>query len=403
MHPHPFQVDKRRVYDDAVSYEVRLVRRISDVDRAEWDALVGNDGSPFLEWDWLAALEDSGCATAKTGWAPHHLVVRRAGRLVAGAPLYLKGHSQGEFVFDHQWAEAAAQAGIEYYPKLLVGIPFTPVTGRRLLTHSGEKRAPLLTVLGKALREVCDNAEISSVHVNFCAEDEVEPLAESGFMHRHGVQYHWMNRGYESFDDYLGSLKSKRRNQIRRERRDLGTTGIEVAAHEGEAIPDDLFEPMFRIYLSTIDKLYWGRQYLNLELFRLMRERWKRHLCFITARRAGKLLAGTVNVQKQGVLYGRYWGTFEEVRNLHFEVCYYAGIEHCIARRLRRFEPGAGGEFKYWRGFEPVVTHSMHYLPHRAFARAVERFLDRERAYVEGVVAEMRARQTKSDQSVGSD
>ncbi|HSD09596.1 MAG TPA: GNAT family N-acetyltransferase [Candidatus Binatia bacterium] len=374
-------------------YEIELVRRMADVDRAEWNALVGDDGSPFLEWEWLAALEDSGCATAETGWAPHHVVARSRGKIVGAAPMYLKGHSQGEFVFDHSWAEAAEQAGLRYYPKLLVAVPFTPAGGRRLLTHPSERRGPLLAVLAKALREICDGNEISSIHVNFCAQDEVGALREAGFLHRNGLQYHWRNRGYERFEDYLATLRSKRRIQVRRERRSIAEAGITIGVHEGSAIGDELFEPMFRIYLSTIEKMYWGRQYLNLALFQRLSEGWKRNLCFIAARRGGELIAGAVNVQKAGVLYGRYWGAFEEVRNLHFEVCYYSGIEHCIERGLERFEPGAGGEFKYWRGFEPVLTHSMHYLPHPEFARAVRRFLERERAHLEGMVEEMRGRE----------
>ncbi len=372
--------------------EFTLATSMSAIERAEWDALVGRQGSPFLEWDWLDALEQSGCVIAEKGWAPHHLTVRRGGRLVAAAPMYLKGHSGGEFVFDHSWAEAAHSAGMSYYPKLLVAVPFTPATGRRILTHPDVPRAPLLRLVAQALAEICASNAISSVHVNFCEADEVGPLREAGFLHRQGVQYHWRNRGYHCFDDYLGQLRSKRRNQVRRERRDVAALGIDVAVAEGDAIADDLFEPMFRIYLSTVQKLYWGRQYLNQAFFQHLRERWKRNLCFVVARHDGDIVAGAINVQKAGALYGRYWGAFREVRNLHFEVCYYAGIEHSIARRHTRFEPGAGGEFKYWRGFEAVATHSMHFLPHSDFAQAVEGLLDRERAHVDEAIAQMRAR-----------
>jgi predicted N-acyltransferase len=365
---------------------------MSDIDRAEWDTLVGASGSPFLEWDWLASLEESGCVSAKTGWAPHHIIVRDRGRLVAGAPLYLKSHSQGEFVFDHTWADAAHRARIEYYPKLLVAIPFTPATGGRFLTHPEVPRAPLLTLLAGALREICVANQLSSVHVNFCESEIVEPLRAAAFLHRQGVQYQWRNRGYTTFDDYLADLRSKRRNQIRRERRDVMAAGIAVTVHEGEAIDDALFAPMFRIYLSTIEKMYWGRQYLNEKFFGLLRDRFKRNLCFIVARRDGEIIAGTVNVQKNGVFYGRYWGAHEEVRHLHFEVCYYAAIEHCITRGLVRFEPGAGGEFKYWRGFDPTPTDSMHFIPHAGFAQAVGQFLERERAMVTATVEEMRER-----------
>lgn len=366
--------------------EISLVRRMAEIDRGEWDALVGAGGSPFLEWDWLDALEQSGCVTARTGWAPHHLTVRENGRLIAAAPMYLKGHSQGEFVFDHTWAEAAERAGLRYYPKLLVGVPLTPATGRRILTHPERPRAALLGVAAGALRDLCVTNQLSSVHVNFCAGDEIAPLQGAGFLHRQGVQYHWHNPGYVTFDDYLARMRSKRRTEVRRELRLVAEQGITVAPLEGEAIDDDLFEPMFRLYLSTIEKLYWGRQYLNAELFQELRRRWKRNLCFVAARRGDELVAGAINVQKDGVLYGRYWGCFQEVRHLHFAVCYYAGIAHCIARGIRRFEPGAGGEYKHWRGFDAAVTHSLHFVAHEGFARAVADFLARERAHVDEVV-----------------
>lgn len=371
---------------------VQLIRRLSDVAQADWDALVGPQGSPFLEWDWLVSLEESGCASAKAGWAPHHIVVYDDDRLVAAAPMYLKSHSQGEFVFDHSWAEAAHRAGIDYYPKLIVAVPFTPATGGRLLTHPDAARPALLRVLGESLRELCASNKLSSVHVNFCEPDVVDALRDAGFLHRQGVQYHWRSRGYATFDDYLNDLRSKRRNQIRRERRDVAALGVEVTVHEGETIPDDLFEPMFRIYLSTIEKMYWGHQYLNQRFFGLLRQRFKRHLCFIVARHRGEIIAGTVNVQKAGTFYGRYWGTHQELRNLHFEVCYYAAIAHCIDRGLARFEPGAGGEFKYWRGFDPTPTHSMHFIPHKGFAHAVGDFLERERRHVDATIDVMRER-----------
>jgi hypothetical protein len=365
---------------------------MADVGREEWDALVGPHGSPFLEWDWLASLEESGCVVPEAGWAPHHLTLRQGGRLVGAVPLYLKGHSQGEFVFDHSWADAAERAGLKYYPKLLTAVPFTPATGRRLLTLPSKPRPALLRTLACALRDLCTANAISSLHVNFCEQDEIEPLNEAGFLLRQGVQYHWRNQRYASFDDYLRSLRSKRRNQVRRERRDVAAAGIRITPYKGDEIPDDLFDPMFHIYLSTIDKLFWGRQYLNPKFFELLRDRFKRNLCFITASRNGRLLAGTVNVQKGGVFYGRYWGTFEEVRNLHFEVCYYAAIEHCIARGIERFEPGAGGEFKYLRGFEPNPTFSMHYLANPGLAEAVSRFLVGERSYIDGAIQELRER-----------
>ena len=366
--------------------EIALARRMADIDRAEWDALVGPDGSPFLEWDWLDALEQSGCVGGKTGWAPHHLTIRADGALIAAAPMYLKGHSQGEFVFDHTWAEAADRAGLDYYPKLLVAVPMTPATGRRILTHPGRPRGPLLTMVAEALRDLCVGNKISSVHVNFCADDEIAPFEAAGFLHRQGVQYHWRNHDYGTFDDYLARMRSKRRVEVKRELRLVADAGITVTPLTGEAIDDELFEPMFRLYKSTIDKLYWGRQYLNARFFDQLRQRWKHNLCFVAARRGDELLAGAINVQKNGVLYGRYWGCFEDVRQLHFVVCYYEGIRHCIERGLTRFEPGAGGEYKHWRGFDAAVTHSLHFVAHEGFARAIADFLARERAHIDDVV-----------------
>lgn len=373
-----------------MSYEVALVRHITDIDREDWDALVGADQSPFLEWEWLAALEQSGCAAPQTGWAPHHVTVRMDGRLIAAAPAYVKGHSQGEFVFDHGWADAAERVGLRYYPKLLVGVPFTPATGRRIVTLPGTNRGALIRAVGRALREICIANGLSSAHVNFCQPDEVEALAEEGFLHRQGVQYHWLNRGYREFDDYLSALRSKRRNQIRRERRDLAASGVAIEILEGESIPSEMFDPMYHIYRSTIDKLYWGQHYLNRALFRSLRGDWQRNLCFVVARQAGEIVAGAVNVQKAGVLYGRYWGCFHEIRNLHFEVCYYRGIEHCIERGWQRFEPGAGGDFKYLRGFEGVPTHSMHFIAHGGLAQAVDEYLRRERSHVAHSIEAMR-------------
>jgi len=366
--------------------EIALARRMADIDRAEWDALVGPDGSPFLEWDWLDALEQSGCVGGKTGWAPHHLTIRADGALIAAAPMYLKGHSQGEFVFDHTWAEAADRAGLDYYPKLLVAVPMTPATGRRILTHPGRPRGPLLTMVAEALRDLCVGNKLSSVHVNFCADDEIAPFKAAGFLHRQGVQYHWRNHDYGTFDDYLARMRSKRRVEVKRELRLVADAGITVTPLTGEAIDDELFEPMFRLYKSTIDKLYWGRQYLNARFFDQLRQRWKHNLCFVAARRGDELLAGAINVQKNGVLYGRYWGCFEDVRQLHFVVCYYEGIRHCIERGLTRFEPGAGGEYKHWRGFDAAVTHSLHFVAHEGFARAIADFLARERAHIDDVV-----------------
>ena len=364
---------------------------MADVSPEAWNALVG-DGSAFLEWEWLSSLEHAGCVSARTGWLPQHLTLWSGRELIGACPLYVKAHSMGEFVFDHGWAEAAQSAGIAYYPKLLVGIPFTPATGARFLSAPGTDRPSVIRALGEALQGICRRNGFSSAHVNFCLPDEVEALADCGFEHREGYQYRWTNPGWRSFEDYVAALKTKRRTQVRRERRELLDQGITIEVREGAEVPRELLPTMFRLYRTTIDKLYWGRRYLNARLFDLVGERWRRRLCFILARRDDEVVAGTFNVRKGGVLYGRYWGAFEDLRFLHFNVCYYAAIEHCVRQGIERFEPGAGGEFKHLRGFDAQSTDSMHFLADRRLAHAVADYLARERRAVERHIEYMEER-----------
>jgi uncharacterized protein len=363
--------------------KAEIISDIAKIPRAQWNALLAPDDSPFLDWDWLSAMEESGSATPDSGWGAHHIVVRDGGsRIVAACPVYLKSHSMGEFVFDHGWAEAAERAGLRYFPKLLAGVPFTPHTGRRFLVGAGQNRAALMEALGRALISLCTQNRLSSVHVNFCTEEEAAALAALGFMERLGYQYHWRNANYSSFDDYLAHLKHKRRYAVRHERAALDEQKISIRVFAGEDIPDELLPAMYALYRSTIDKIYWGRQYLTPRFFELMAG-FKRHLCLVCAFRGEKLIAGTFNLQKAGVMYGRYWGTLREIRFLHFNVCYYAAIEHCINQQHQRFEPGAGGEYKWLRGFDPAITRSMHFISHAGLRKAVESFLDRERRQVE--------------------
>ncbi len=380
-----------RTSQEPRTFTLRILTQLAnDVRREEWDALAAGE-SPFLEWGWLASLEEARCVGGKTGWSPQHLALfGDDDRLIAACPLYLKTNSEGEFVFDHSWANAAYGAGIDYYPKLLVGVPFTPVTGRRFLTAPDVHRPAVIRVLAQALRELCDENEVSSVHVNFCEDEEAEVLRELGWAERLGFQYKWRNRGYATFDDYLAALRHKRRKEIRRERRELATQGIELQVQSGDEILDELFLPMYELYLTTVDKYIYGRRYLTRRFFELVRERFRHNLCFITAWRGGELLAGTFNVAKNRVLYGRYWGTYEEVRFLHFNMCYYATVEHCVRAGFERFEPGAGGEFKWLRGFDPEPTRSMHYLRDPRLAAAVRRFVHAERRELDRVMLAMR-------------
>jgi uncharacterized protein len=389
--------------DSAVT--ISLEEGVATLDAREWDALVG-DESPFLEWAFLASLEEAGTLDPRSGWTARPLVARENGRIVAACPLYLKQNSEGEFVFDFAWADAAQRAGIDYYPKLLVGVPYSPVTGARFLVRADLDRAVWIERLGRALAEVCRGNALSSVHVNFCLPDEAEILARVGFHTRIGIQYHWHNPGYASFEDYLEAFRSKRRNQIRRERRELDLQGVELETVCADAIGPELVEPMYTFYRTTVQAHSYGRQYLNRRAFELLIERFRARLVFVIARRAGRAIAGTFNVEKAGVLYGRYWGATEDVRHLHFNVCYYAAVEHCIARGLTRFEPGAGGEYKQLRGFDATPTLSAHFLADQRLDAAIEQFLAREREKAENVIDwyhEHSALKSTAAASTGSD
>jgi predicted N-acyltransferase len=269
-------------------------------------------------------------------------------------------------------------------------VPFTPVGGARFLVAPGEDRAAWTRRLGGALRELCAGHAFSGVHVNFCREEEVAPLLDCGFLPRTGIQYHWRNAGYAGFEDYLAALRAKRRNQVRRERAFVRDQGIRVEALVGGQIPDALFTAMYRCYRANVDAHFYGRRYLNARFFELLRERFRERLCFLVARRGDEVLAGTTNVRKGDALYGRYWGALAPVRHLHFDVCYYAAIEWCIEAGVQRFEPGAGGEQKLLRGFDPQPTRSLHFLAEARLARAVARHLEAERAQADHALDALR-------------
>ena len=361
---------------------LRVVQRIAEVAREDWDGLAARS-SPFLKWDWLDSLEQSGCVNDKTGWLPHHIMVEKDGVLVGACPMYLKLHSMGEFVFDYEWAEAAHHAGIQYYPKMLVGVPFTPVTGHRFLTAAGEDRVALVRFMGQALAKIAADNKISSVHVNFCLADERDALEQVGFFPRVGIQYHWQNRDFKSFDDYLASFRSDRRNKVKRERRAVAERGITIRAYEGGELTTHHLRTMFRLYKGHVDRLYYGRQYLTEEFFEQLQRRFAGNLSLMLGERDGKIIAGTFNVRDDIAMYGRYWGCFEEHPFLHFNVCYYSAIEHSIRLGLERFEAGAGGSFKQLRGLDPEHTSSVHYIVDGKFRRAVERFLHQEREMIQ--------------------
>ncbi|MBK7398813.1 MAG: N-acetyltransferase [Myxococcales bacterium] len=368
--------------------EVRLVEKIGSIPEATWNGLLGERASPFLEWAWLEALERAGCVGADKGWLPQHVTLYRDGKLIAAAPAYLKGNSEGEFVFDWQWASFAEQKlGIDYYPKLVVAVPFTPVTGERILVAPGEDRAALTEMLGVAVTKIVQQLGLSSGHVLFPREEEADALVRAGLVRRLGVQFHWKNQDFATFDDFLSSMGSKKKHQIKRERREVKAQGIVIETRRGSDLDEETLAAAYRFYLATVDKFVWGRRYLNEEFFRLIAERWADdRLEVVVAKRNGVLVGGAVNVHKDDRLYGRYWGADEDVKFLHFDVCYYHSIEECIARKDAVFEPGAGGEHKARRGFAPTKTWSAHYLRDPRMRRVIADVCAREAAHVERMV-----------------
>jgi uncharacterized protein len=343
--------------------------------------------APFLTWAWFDALERTGCVGEAAGWLPHHITLRAEGALLAAAPAYLKDNSEGEFVFDQGWAAASRQIGAPYYPKLVVAVPFTPATSPRLLVRRPEDRPALLPVLAETLRKLVERSRISSAHVLFPTEDEAAALSGAAMAHRCGIQFQFENEGYRTLDDFLARFNAKRRHQIRREMRETSRQGLSIDTLRGAEITPEIVDAMFGFYVSTVQKFAWGRQYLNRAFFEEITARLRSGgaqggVEIVLAREGKRPIAGALNLAGPTTLYGRYWGASEERPFLHFNVCYYHPVEDCIARGLRRFEPGAGGSHKLVRGFAPCVTHSAHHIAHPRLDAAVRDFLARERAAV---------------------
>ncbi|MET0273429.1 MAG: GNAT family N-acetyltransferase [Phenylobacterium sp.] len=364
---------------------VKVHRRVSEVGREAWDACAGNPayaGNPFMRFDFLDALEQSSCAIERTGWGPQHLSVEDAdGRIAAVMPLYLKSHSQGEYIFDHAWADAYERAGGRYYPKLLSAAPFTPAAGPRFLVRPDvDEDEGRRLLLGGALT-LCERYGASSFHVNFPAESEWRWMGEQGLALREGQQYHWENRGYLSFDDFLGALSSGRRKTIRRERRDA-VEGLEILCVNGAEITEEHWDAFFGFYMDTGSRK-WGRPYLTRRFFSLLGERMADRVLLIMARRGDQWIAGALNLIGDDCLYGRNWGCVEDVPFLHFELCYYQAIEWAIGRGLVRVEAGAQGQHKIARGYLPRPVYSAHYIADPMLRAPVERFLREEMAGVE--------------------
>ncbi len=376
---------------DPLPLQLRVHPAISEISQDAWDALVDEEGTPFVEWSWLDALERSESVSPQTGWHPRHATLWRGSKLVAAAPAYLKRHSHGEFVFDWSWAAAAERAGLRYYPKLIVSVPMTPATGRRILVAKGEDRADRQRELIRGILQYARSENLSSVHVLFPTERECRTLEAAGFCLRLGVQYHWVNSGYGSYEDYLARFNSKRRHQLKRERRALVEQGIQVRTLRGDELADVDPGEVFQLYCSTVDKYPWGHRQLQPSFFDHILRQFRSRVELVEARRDGRRVAGAFNIASPDVLYGRYWGCFEDHPFLHFNVCMYHSVEECIRRGRRRFEPGAGGEHKLVRGFEPRLTYSAHWIFDPALDRAVRAFLAHERAAIERGLPSWRA------------
>ncbi|MCI0468320.1 MAG: GNAT family N-acetyltransferase [Beijerinckiaceae bacterium] len=375
-------------------YTVHAAQSIREIDAAQWDACAnpladakepspdGERFNPFLAHAFLAALETSNSAAPRAGWIAAHIIVKdAAGRLAAAAPAYFKTHSLGEYVFDHGWAEAYARAGLQYYPKLQAAVPFTPVTGRRLLVAAGHGDAALEMLIA-GLRSLREKVKASSLHVTFPTQPEWKKLGSCGFLQRTGQQFHFLNKGYADFDEFLSDLSSRKRKMIRRERKEALANGIEIECLTGAAIAGHHWDSFFNFYTDTGARK-WGTPYLTCEFFPAIGAAMSEHILLVMAKRNGRYIAGALNFIGKDAIYGRHWGAIEDQPFLHFEVCYYQAIDFALAKGLSRVEAGAQGEHKLARGYRAVTTFSAHEIGDKRFARAIDEYLEKERVHVE--------------------
>ncbi len=364
--------------------------RIEQIGRDAWDACAGPTGDPFVGYDFLNACEQAECAVEAEGWGPRHLSLHGPGDAVLGVmPLYLKGHSQGEYVFDHAWADAYERAGGRYYPKLLSAVPFTPVTGPRLLNAPGTDAATVGAALLQGARTLCERTGASSLHINFPTDDQWRLMGEQGLLLRQDMQYVWRNDGYSTFDDFLAALSSSRRKTIRRERREA-QAGLDIRVLTGGGISEAHWDAFFAFYMDTGDRK-WGRPYLNRTFFSLIGERMADRIALVMAFENERPVAGALNFIGRNALYGRQWGTLQDRPFLHFELCYYQAIDFAIARGLSRVEAGAQGEHKMARGYLPTPVHSAHHIADPLLREPVARYLDQERPAVTAEIEAMTA------------
>lgn len=369
---------------DDNTLRIKVCQSLSDIDAEAWNAVANPPGErydPFLSWEFLEAMERSGAVSPETGWTPCHLIIEgHNGKLRGALPLYAKTHSQGEFVFDHSWANAFENAGGAYYPKLLSAVPFTPVTGRRRLVPNGPDAEQIrLALLSGALQLATEN-KFSSLHLNFLEPDEAESLEKTGMLHRTDQQFHWENRNYQDFDGFLAALSSAKRKNLRKERA-KAQHGLTFEHISGDAITEAHWDAFYEFYLDTGSRK-WGSPYLNRETFSLLGERMGEKLLLIFAMEAGRPIAGALNLIGSDTLYGRYWGCTSPRPMLHFETCYYQAIDYAIGHGLKYVEAGAQGGHKLARGYGPVTTHSAHWVAHPGLREAIADYLEREREAV---------------------
>ncbi|MEQ1543965.1 GNAT family N-acetyltransferase [Methyloglobulus sp.] len=360
--------------------EIKQITAIDQVNSEAWNALVG-DGYPFIRHEFLLALEDSGCVSEQTGWRPMHVLVTENDELLAGMPLYLKSHSRGEYVFDNQWAYAYEQNGVSYYPKWLAAIPFTPCQGLRFAIKNRADQQQITELLVDCIKTQSEYENISSWHCLFPVGQQLETFRALGLAIREGVQFQWFNKGYRTFDDFLSTLNASKRKMLKRERRKVIEQGIEMVQLSGGEVSEYQWQVFYDFYQMTYLK-HGTRPYLNLNFFLSCAATMSDQLRLVFALKDGAYVGAALSFVGSDTLYGRYWGCLEEYNVLHFEACYYQGLDYCIANGLQRFDSGAQGEHKIARGFEPVTTYSAHWFQDERFAKAIEHFLVREKSAV---------------------
>lgn len=368
----------------ALSEHFALLEHIGDINAEHWNDLA--EGHPLLRHEFLLALQETGCAAAETGWSPRFLALYREQKLAAAMPLYLKFHSRGEYVFDMAWARAFAQHGLQYYPKLLSAIPFTPVPGPRLLARNHQDRV----LLARQAIELAEQNGLSSLHVLFPTEADRAALEEAGFMFRESIQFHWHNEGYRDIDDFLARLTQKNRKKLKQDRKKSAQAGLRFRWLEGSAIDEEVLAFFYECYVRTYFE-HGNPPYLNRRFFERLLEHMPEHLLIVLACHGDEPVACALNIRGRDALYGRYWGTTQFISGLHFETCYMQAIEYCIAKGIRRFEGGAQGEHKLSRGMLPARTHSAHWVRDTRYAQAIADFLERETAMLEDYADELQA------------